>query len=176
VTSGVAVHIRRGVVADAGDLAGFAARTFAETFAADNRPEDLAAHLAASYGIAQQTAELSRDDEITLLAHQQAALVAYAQVRRSPPPECVASRQPVELHRFYVDRPAHGQGVAQQLMAAVLEAAAELGGSTLWLSVWERNPRAQAFYRKMGFADVGSTVFFVGPDRQTDRVMARPLA
>ena len=45
----------------------------------------------------------------------------------------------------------------------------------LWLSVWELNPRAQAFYRKMGFADVGSTVFFVGPDRQTDRVMARPL-
>jgi hypothetical protein len=34
---------------------------------------------------------------------------------------------------------------------------------------------AQAFYRKMGFADVGSAVFFAGPDRQTDRVMARVL-
>ena len=41
----------------------------------------------------------------------------------------------------------------------------------LWLGVWERNPRAQAFYRKSGFADVGSQVFLVGTDAQTDRVM-----
>ena len=171
----LAVRIRRGTVGDAADLAVFAARCFAETFGPDNRPEDLAAHLTASYGIDQQTRELSRDDEITLLAHHQSALVAYAQVRRWPPPDCVTAARPVELHRFYVDRPAHGQGVAQQLMAAVFDAAMELDGAALWLAVWEHNPRAQAFYRKMGFADVGSTVFMVGPDPQTDRVFLRRL-
>lgn len=56
-------------------------------------------------------------------------------------------------------------------MDAVHEAAAELGGQTLWLGVWERNPRAIAFYRKRGYRDVGTTFFFVGPDRQVDRVM-----
>jgi diamine N-acetyltransferase len=33
------------------------ARTFAETFAADNRPEDMAAYLAASFSPARQAAE-----------------------------------------------------------------------------------------------------------------------
>ena len=45
------------------------------------------------------------------------------------------------------------------------------GAQHLWLAVWERNPRAIAFYGKCGFADVGDTEFYVGPDRQIDRVL-----
>jgi ribosomal protein S18 acetylase RimI-like enzyme len=41
--------------------------------------------------------------------------------------------------------------------------------------VWERNPRAQAFYRKMGFVDVGAHTFVVGSDAQTDRLMVLAL-
>jgi ribosomal protein S18 acetylase RimI-like enzyme len=37
--------------------------------------------------------------------------------------------------------------------------------------VWERNRRAQAFYKKSGFVDVGTQTFLVGTDEQTDRVM-----
>ena len=175
MTEWVGVRIRRGVVGDAAALAAFAARTFAETFGADNRPEDLVAHLVATYGVAHQARELACADEVTLLADRETSLVAYAQVRRAPRPACVLSPDPVELHRFYVDCPAHGRGVAARLMTTVFDAARELGGRSLWLSVWERNPRALAFYRRMGFADVGRTEFFVGPDRQTDRVMARVL-
>ena len=79
--------------------------------------------------------------------------------------------QPVELQRFYLDRSAHGTGVARELMSAVHEAAKELGGRHLWLGVWERNARAIAFYSKMGFAKVGNHSFYVGSDRQTDDVM-----
>jgi GNAT superfamily N-acetyltransferase len=156
-------------------LAAFAARTFAETFAADNRPEDMQAHLAKSYGVPQQTRELANPDVITLLAHEGETLVGYAQVRRQVPPPCVIQEQPIELQRFYVDRPAHGTGVAQMLMSAVHDAARELGGQHVWLSVWERNPRGIAFYTKVGFVDVGSADFYVGQDRQTDRVMVKAL-
>jgi ribosomal protein S18 acetylase RimI-like enzyme len=61
-------------------------------------------------------------------------------------------------------------------MEAALDAARALGGASVWLSVWERNPRAIAFYTKTGFIDVGSKVFMVGSDRQTDRVLARKIA
>jgi len=81
----------------------------------------------------------------------------------------------VEVWRFYVDRAWHGAGVARPLMDAALEAARELGAGSVWLSVWERNPRAIAFYTKCGFRDVGSKLFIVGSDRQTDRVMAREI-
>jgi ribosomal protein S18 acetylase RimI-like enzyme len=47
------------------------------------------------------------------------------------------------------------------------------GGRTLWLGVWERNERAKAFYQKNGFSDVGSHLFMLGTDAQTDRIMVR---
>jgi hypothetical protein len=45
------IQIRRGVLEDAPALAALAARTFTDAFAADNRPEDLQAHLESSYGV-----------------------------------------------------------------------------------------------------------------------------
>lgn len=163
--------IRRGTPDDAPELARFAARTFEETFGAANDPAHLAEHLATAYGPRQQERELRDPDCLTLLLETGDGLAGYAQVRRHQPPPCVGGPQPVELARFYVDRPWQGRGLAQRLMAAAATAAAELGGRTLWLGVWERNPRAIAFYTKSGFSDAGSTVFFVGPDRQTDRVL-----
>lgn len=167
--------VRRGEPADAAVLAAFAARTFAETFGPDNGPSDMEAHLASAYGVTQQGRELADSRCITVLIHAGETLAAYAQVRRHQPPACVTDEEPVELHRFYVDLPWHGQGVAQRLMEAVHQAARDLGGRTLWLGVWERNPRAIAFYLKSGWRDTGATTFCVGPDRQTDRVMVAPV-
>jgi ribosomal protein S18 acetylase RimI-like enzyme len=82
----------------------------------------------------------------------------------------------VELGRFYVDGSWHGRGLAPRLMAVVRDAARGLGGRTLWLAVWEHNPRAIAFYGKCGFRDVGAQTFVLGADLQTDRVMAGDLA
>jgi len=165
------VTIRRGSVTDAAELATFAARTFKEAFSADNNPDDLQAHLATTYGPAQQAAELADPLVITSLARLKGELVAYAQVRRSTPPPCVSHTAPVELHRFYVDQRAHGSGLASKLMQVVHQAAREFQGQHIWLSVWEQNPRAIAFYKKAVFVDVGSRFFMVGPDRQIDRVL-----
>jgi diamine N-acetyltransferase len=102
-------------------------------------------------------------------------LIAFAQVRRKVPPECVTQSQAIEVHRFYVDRIAHGKGVAQALMAAVKSTAKEFDAKHLWLSAWERNPRAVTFYAKMGFEIVGNADFAVGSDVQTDHIMVAPL-
>ena len=77
--------------------------------------------------------------------------------------------------RFYVDKPWQGRGLAAQLMRAVEKRALERGARELWLGVWERNERAQAFYRKHGFRQVGTQIFVVGTDPQTDHVMLREL-
>lgn len=171
----LSLAIRRGTAADALALSAFGARLYAETFGKDNRPEDLALFLASSYGVPQQTSELISPDVTTLLAHRGTTLIGYAQVRRKVAPPCVTQLQPIELHRFYVDQPEQGRGVASELMAESRAAAVMLGGLHLWLSVWERNARAIAFYRKAGFVDVGSTDFYVGADRQTDRVLVAAL-
>jgi ribosomal protein S18 acetylase RimI-like enzyme len=174
--------IRRASIDEAAALAAFATRAFAETFAAHNTPEDMATYLAKSYGDAQQRAELADSGMVTLIVepakagpHREESIIGFAQVRRHPPPPCVRGAAPVELWRFYVDRPWHGAGVAQALMDGACEAARNLGGETIWLSVWERNARAIRFYAKCGFQDAGTQVFVLGSDHQTDRVMTRSL-
>jgi GNAT superfamily N-acetyltransferase len=168
-------HIRLASVDDQAALSDFGARTFADTFAADNTPEDMAAYIAASFGVAQQRAELGDPNVWTLLAEADGVLAAYAQLRRGPAPPCVTGPGPMELVRFYVDKSWHGKGLAPTLMEAAIDRAAASGARTLWLGVWERNARAQRFYAKHGFADAGSHDFIVGTDRQTDRIMVRPL-
>ena len=162
--------------ADAARLAEFGARTFSETFGAQNRPEDMALHLARTYGPALQSAEIDDPGMATIVAESEGRLAGFAQLRSGPAPEPVVGRAPIELLRFYVDRPWHGRGLARALIAAVDQEAVRRGATVIWLSVWERNDRAKAFYRKCGFADVGSKVFLLGTDPQRDRVMARPVS
>jgi diamine N-acetyltransferase len=169
------VTIRPGTVEDAQLLAAFARRTFAETFAAQNDPARLAAFLDATYGAEQQRRELADPDWTTLLAEDDGALAGFAQVRDRPVPACVRAPAPLELGRLYVDRPWHGTGVAGALMDEVLRVATERGGRSLWLGVWQENPRAIAFYRRWGFEIAGEQVFEVGGDPQTDWVMVRVL-
>lgn len=171
-----AVAIRRASVDDAVALAKFGARTFFETFATDNTPEDMRLHLESAWAPALQRAEILDARLDTLLAcDSDGGLAGFAQLRAGHAPAGMATVQPVELLRFYVDKPWQGQGVAHQLMDAVESQARARGARELWLGVWERNERAQAFYRKHGFRKVGTQIFVVGTDPQTDHVMLREL-
>jgi ribosomal protein S18 acetylase RimI-like enzyme len=157
---------------DAPLLAELAARTFFESFAADNDPLDMARHLAASYTPEKHLAEIRNPAIDTLLMRiGGGAPVAYAQLRAGHVSAGVPAEGSVELWRFYVDKAWHGQGLAHILMEAAKTRARRRGASSLWLGVWERNARAQAFYRKHGFHKVGNHIFVVGSDPQTDDVL-----
>ncbi len=165
------MKIRHATVDDAAALADIAERTFRDTFAAQNTPEDLEAYVATAYSKEKQRREIENPDGVTLLGESDnGQLIAYTQMRRVQSPH-----GEVEVARFYVDKAHHGQGLAQQLMQAAQKEARTMGGTTIWLGVWERNLRAIAFYAKCGFVDVGSQPFLVGSDLQTDRVMARVI-
>jgi diamine N-acetyltransferase len=162
-------EIRRAVPADAEALADLAARTFRDTFEADNTPGDMAAHLVGSYSPARQLAEITSSDIVTLLATCD-GLAAFAQLRRCKPPACVTAARTIELWRFYVDKGWHGRGIAKHLMQAVLDEAKAAGATTVWLGVWERNPRAIAFYRKFGFEDDAGLNVVRGLEEQARRL------
>lgn len=168
--------LRQAAAADAGPLALLAEQTFRETFSASNTEQDMDLHCRTSYGETIQAGEIAAPDMLTLLSEADGQLVGFAQLRWGDAPECVVARTPGEIQRLYVARDWHGKGVAQALMRAGLEALRARGADVAWLGVWERNPRAIAFYRKSGFVEVGDHVFTVGSDPQRDIVMARPLA
>jgi diamine N-acetyltransferase len=158
--------IRIAATADAERLCELAVRTFRDTYAEHNRPENMARYLAAHFSPQKQAEELADPRMVTVLVEAGPQVFGYAQVRRGNPPDCVPGTDRLELSRFYVDRPWHGRGVAQALMTATVREATGRGAETLWLGVWERNSRGIAFYRKCGFADVGTQTSCSVPRRR----------
>jgi ribosomal protein S18 acetylase RimI-like enzyme len=156
-------------------LAELGARTFQEAFARDNTPEDMGGYLAASFSPEIQAAELANPQSVFLIMELDGLPVGYSRLREAGSPACVIGTHPIEIVRFYIAQPRIGQGFGGWLMQACLEEAGKRGCGTIWLDVWEHNPRAISFYRKWGFVEVGTQAFQLGADRQTDLIMQRPV-
>jgi diamine N-acetyltransferase len=170
-----AIRIRRAQDDDAPALSVLAERTFRVAFAESNTTENMRRHCMANYGQALQLAEIREPSRETWVAEADNGLVAYAQLRFDAASPVVLGERVVEIQRFYVDASHHGTGLAHRLMAHVLGRAEAASASALWLGVWQRNPRALAFYRKWGFEVVGEHIFKVGDDPQVDLLMRRDL-
>ena len=168
--------IRCGKANDAELLAELGARTFSETFAADNTPEDMAYYLASAFNPRQQAEELSDPECLFQIAETDGVAVGYAMLRSGNVLDSVTGEKPIELVRLYVSKDRLGSGVGAALMQACINESSRQGYRTLWLGVWEHNHRAQAFYRKWNFHDVGTHVFQLGDDPQTDILMQRSIS
>jgi ribosomal protein S18 acetylase RimI-like enzyme len=170
-----ALNVRRASIEDAKLLAELGARTFDETFAKDNSPEDMAAYLADSFNVERLTAELNDPLSIFFIAEVDGGAAGYAKIHSGGASGGVEGERPVELVRLYVSQEWLGRGVGQALMRRCIDEAREMGFQTIWLGVWERNVRAQAFYRKWDFREVGEHIFQLGSEPQRDIVMQRAV-
>jgi hypothetical protein len=54
-------------------------------------------------------------------------------------------------------------------------ASAARDADVIWLQVWKEAPWAIGFYARMGFAVVGSALFYFGEQIGHDHIMARPI-
>ena len=133
-------------------------------------------HCQISYSEVIQAGEICNPNMMTLLSEDEERLVGFAQLRWDGAPNCVLAKSPGEIQRLYVANDWQGKGIAQDLMYACIEEMKDHGSDVVWLGVWERNPRAIAFYKKFGFVEVGDHVFPLGRDPQRDIVMARSVA
>jgi diamine N-acetyltransferase len=167
--------IRRGTVEDAALLSDLGARTFSDTFAADNSAEDMAAYMATAFSVAQQKAEVEDPGSIFLIAEVDGRAAGYAKLHDGESEQGVEGANPIELVRLYVSREWLGRGLGEQLMRACIDEAHGAGHDIIWLGVWEQNARAQAFYRKWNFQTVGEHTFQLGSDQQRDLLMQRTL-
>jgi ribosomal protein S18 acetylase RimI-like enzyme len=72
------------------------------------------------------------------------------------PPDDVVAEHPAHLHIDLLPR-AQGQGHGRRLMTALLDRFRAAGAAGVHLGVSRANPRAIAFYDKLGFAPVADT-------------------
>jgi ribosomal protein S18 acetylase RimI-like enzyme len=170
-------HIRPAAVGEATPLAALGARLFTQAYGPTHPEPTLGVYLARAFAPERLAAELARDDVRLFVAEDGVGeAIGYAYLRESPAaPAGVQGARPFEVVRFYVEAAWHGRGVAHALMHACVREATERGGDVLWLAVWKQAARPLAFYRRLGFTVVGTTIFEFGDRVDDDHVMARPL-
>jgi len=172
--NGESITYRAASVDDAAALAAFAAASFIATFGHLYPPDDLEAYLEKSYAPAVIGCELAESGVSAAVALRGDEIIGYAMwgpVALEAPQQARGR----ELYRLYVDASVKGRGVAHMLMQMVLDDVCADGAEALWLSVWEDNARAQAFYRRYGFEHVGEHKFMVGRIADRDFIWRRAL-
>ena len=169
-------RIERAQPADASNIAAFATRTFVTAYGHENTPDHVAAYVAAAFDVDEIHEQLASSDTLYLLGYQLDKLVAYVKLAFEQPIAALSDSAPAQLERIYVDAGQQGSGIGAEMLAAAIEAARSRGATSVWLSAWEQNTRAHAFYRHHGFAVAGKTHFMLGPERQEDLIMAYELS
>lgn len=170
------IMIRLANQTDAALLASLGTRTFYDTFAPENTPENMRDYLEKSFSPEIQSAELSEAGSVFLIAESEGAAIGYARLLAGRPEgTCITGNHPVELVRIYVTQDRIHQGLGSRLMQACIDEARGRGHDVIWLGVWEKNARAIAFYQKWGFEKAGTHAFQLGEEDQVDWIMQRGL-
>lgn len=169
--------IRYGAIEDAEMLTELSWKTFWDAFHDNpkNAPDDLADYMNSAFNVEQIETELADQNAVFLIAEIENEAVGYAKLLLDTREPDITGEKPIELNRLYSKQEFLGKGVGKSLMEKCLEEAEKHDCDIMWLGVWEFNPRAQAFYRKHGFYEVGKHIFQLGSDAQIDILMQKIL-
>ena len=170
--------IRLAVEGDAPALAALKLRAFRETFIEDFAipypAADLAVFEREAYGerrVASEIADAAHASWVAADAH--GALVAYAHAGPCKLPHDEARPGELELYQLYMLRGQQGGGLGRALMERALGWMEGRHSGRQWLGVWSGNARAQRFYTRFGFAQVGTYSFAVGDHRDHEFICRR---
>jgi ribosomal protein S18 acetylase RimI-like enzyme len=165
---------RAAVPADGPALSAMAQRCFTDTFGSLYRASDLAAFLDRAFGADGLPSQLDDPAFSVRLACEGDAIAGF--IKLGPvdfPGDWSAGT--IELHQLYVLGPWQGEGVAPALIDWAIETARTRGATQMLLSVFVENIRAQRFYARYGFREVGRYAFRVGDHIDDDRIWSLDL-
>lgn len=167
--------IRKISAGDLESLQSISRQTFSETFSLDNTPENMEKYLSENFSREKLTAELNDPYSEFYFAEKNHRVIGYLKINRGPSQTALQDDISLEIERIYVLKEFHGQEAGKILFDTAVKRAKELHATYIWLGVWEKNPRAIAFYRKNGFVEFDKHIFVLGDDEQTDIMMRLPL-
>jgi ribosomal protein S18 acetylase RimI-like enzyme len=137
-------------------LKDLASRTFYDTFVGTADEEDFPAAFAVWFNIPALEARIADPlSEVYIAEDASGTPAGFAIFRWHAPLFTAEYAEGFELQNLYLEKWAHGTGLAHELMQLFFDRAQAQNCNFLWLGVWEHNYRAQRFYTKMGFAYTG---------------------
>lgn len=150
-------------------------RTYSDTFAQYNDPQDLEDYLISAYNVKKLSIEIDNLASEFYFIYVKEQLAGYIKLNIGTAQTEPVNKNGLEIERIYVERDFKGQGLGKKLYAKALERAKQLGKTSIWLGVWEYNLPALQFYKSLGFTRVGEHSFFMGKDEQLDFLMEIPI-
>ncbi len=173
----VELTTRKANIEDSEILTKLAYKTYWDTFHSHpkNDPNDFAAYMEVAFSPEQIHSELSDKNAIFTLAEIGNKAIGYAKLELFKTVSPIKAKKPIEINRIYSRQEFIGKGIGQKLMDDCFRIAQGFNCDVIWLGVWEYNPRAIHFYKKNGFLEVGSHLFQMGSDQQTDLLMLKKL-
>ena len=171
------IKIERATLEDTKLISELGAKTFDQAFRGTCTDADLEGVLQEYYNEEQVAKELSDAQDHFFVLYKNGEAVGYARINLARPPErYFADKKSIELTRIYFLEEFHGQGLANELMEYCFDFLKRKGYELVYLSVWEHNDRAQAFYKKHGFVDTNiENPFPLGETPQMDYWFAKEL-
>jgi ribosomal protein S18 acetylase RimI-like enzyme len=152
-----------------------AKRTFYDSFAAMNTPENMQLYMDEYLTDEKLEAEILNPDSRFFFANNENSPVGFIKINQGGAQTVLPNDQAFEIERIYVDQPFKGEGIGRLLISKAVELANASGAGYLWLGVWEYNTPAIRFYEKNGFKQFSKHIFKLGNDEQTDLLLKRGL-
>jgi ribosomal protein S18 acetylase RimI-like enzyme len=170
------VAIRKALPNDADLLVTLGKRCFYEAFNDVTASDDMEAYLASTFQKSAIENQLIDERSLMFIAAVGADPAAgYVYSYPAITPQCVSDKAAIKLDKLYLRKRYYGRAVGDALMRVSIEKSRLRGYRSIWLSSWELNVRANAFYKKWGFNVVGKQKFAVGNDIQNDFILNRKL-
>jgi ribosomal protein S18 acetylase RimI-like enzyme len=167
--------VKQATALDASLLTELGKRSFYEAFSNQTSSQDMQAHLRSAFNKKEIENQLNDARSLFLIVETQPEPAGYAFLFPTVLPDCIKASAAIQLVRFYLVKKYYGRGVGNALMQSCLEESRAHGYHSIWLSSWELNHRANAFYKKWHFKEVGRQKFTVGSDVQNDIIFSRRI-
>jgi len=165
------VEIRRVTFNEINQLQKISRQTFYETFSAVNTEENMAKYLTEEFSLEKLSVELNNKNSEFYFAIFEKEIIGYLKLNSEQSQTEFKDIKSLEIERIYVLKEFHGKNVGQLLYQKAIQRAQETGADSVWLGVWEENPRAISFYKKNGFVEFDKHIFKLGDDEQIDIMM-----
>ncbi|MET0570169.1 MAG: GNAT family N-acetyltransferase [Pedobacter agri] len=150
--------------------------TFYETFASGNTEEVMQQYLQTSFSAEKVKTELNHPNSLFFIAWDHQIPIGYLKVNMNDAQTELQESDSLEIERIYVKAHYHGKKVGQLLYDQAVEIAMKKMKKSIWLGVWEENPKAIRFYEKNGFVPFSRHIFKMGDEEQTDIMMRKLIA
>ncbi|MEJ8305719.1 GNAT family N-acetyltransferase [Saccharibacillus sacchari] len=149
--------------------------TFNDTFAAQNKPENMRAYLEKAFAEQKLEQELNTAESDFFFIQHDEQLAGFLKINVGTAQSEPMGDDTLEVERIYIRTPFKRKGLGQILMNHAFSLAKQQRKTKVWLGVWEKNEPAIRFYQQRGFVLTDKHAFWMGDEKQTDWIMTKSL-